>query len=182
VAFAPQSLSEISGSSAALRAMAVRAPSSRLLTMALVLLALLVVAGHVRPDLKEIGWTKAAELVKVARSDGQDFESAIWLHKARNMATKQFKCEVEKHLTGKDTEPYELVTFKLYKSQLPVVEQALETASLMLGTEKSRGYCLEMICADFLAGGNVDGSTPEVNLITLCAECHASTHGIQRRR
>ena len=42
--------------------------------------------------------------------------------------------------------------FKLYKSQLPVVEQAIETAALMLGTDKSPGYCLEMIRADFLAG------------------------------
>jgi len=25
----------------------------------------------------------------------------------------------------------------------------------MLGTDKSRGYCLEMICADFLAGANL---------------------------
>jgi hypothetical protein len=33
-----------------------------------------------------------------------------------------------------------------------VIEQALETAALMLGSDKSRGYCLEMICADFLAG------------------------------
>jgi hypothetical protein len=31
----------------------------------------------------------------------------------------------------------------LYKSQIPVVEQAIETAALMLGTDKSRGYCLE---------------------------------------
>jgi hypothetical protein len=30
-----------------------------------------------------------------------------------------------------------------------VIEQAIETAALMLGTGKSRGYCLEMIC-DFL--------------------------------
>jgi hypothetical protein len=33
-----------------------------------------------------------------------------------------------------------------------VVERALEIAALMLGTDKSRGYSLEMICADFLAG------------------------------
>ena len=33
--------------------------------------------------------------------------------------------------------------FKLYKSQIPVVEQAVETAALMLGTEKSRGYRLD---------------------------------------
>jgi hypothetical protein len=48
--------------------------------------------------------------------------------------------------------PWEVIYFKLYKSQIPVVEQALETVALMLGSAKSRGYCLEMICADFLAG------------------------------
>ena len=31
----------------------------------------------------------------------------------------------------------------------------------MLGSEKSRGYCLEMICADFLAGANLDQARPE---------------------
>ena len=36
-----------------------------------------------------------------------------------------------------------------------MVEKALETAGLMLGTDKSRGYCLEMICADFLAGAQL---------------------------
>jgi len=48
------------------------------------------------------------------------------------------------------------IYFKLYKSQIPVIEQAIETAALMLGSDKSRGYCLEMICADFLAGANLD--------------------------
>src|SRR5215470_2705639 len=110
----------------------------------------------IRHDLQQVGWAKAAELVKVARSDGQRFESAIWLHKARQLPQEQFKHEVEKHLTGKETEPYEIISFKLYKSQLPVLEQALETAGLMLGTDKSRGYCLEMICADFLAGANLE--------------------------
>ena len=57
---------------------------------------------------------------------------------------------------GKDTEPWEIVYFKLYNSQIPVIEQALETAALMLGSDRSRGYCLEMICADFLAGANLD--------------------------
>jgi hypothetical protein len=37
-----------------------------------------------------------------------------------------------------------------------VVEQAIETTALMLGTDKSRGYCLEMICADFLAGASLE--------------------------
>jgi hypothetical protein len=71
------------------------------------------------------------------------------------MPKEGFKCEVERHLTGKETEAWEIIYFKVYKSQLPVVEKALETAGLMLGTDKSRGYCLEMICADFLAGANM---------------------------
>ena len=109
-----------------------------------------------RKELKEVGWTKGVELAKIARRDRQHFDCAIWLHKAREMTTEQFKQEVEKELTGRETEPWEIIYFKLYKSQMPVVEQAIETAALMLGTDKSRGYCLEMICADFLAGANLE--------------------------
>ena len=77
------------------------------------------------------------------------------MHKAQALPKEEFKREVERHLTGKETEPWGIIYFKLYKSQLPVVEKALETVGLMMGTEESRGYCLEMICADFLAGANV---------------------------
>jgi len=69
--------------------------------------------------------------------------------------------------TGNETEPWEVIYFKLYKSQIPVIEQAIETATLMLGTDKSRGYCLEMICADFLAGANLDCATPEILLDSI---------------
>ena len=107
-----------------------------------------------KQHLREVGWSKAVELVKVARRDGEEFDCATWLHKAKEMPKKGFKSEVERHLTGKESEPWEIIYFKLYSSQLPVVEKALEIATLMLGTDKSRGYCLEMICADFLAGAN----------------------------
>ena len=117
-----------------------------------------------RKELKEIGWTKGLELAKLARRDGQDFDCATWLHKAREMPKEEFKQEVEKELTGRETEPWEIVYFKLYKGQIPVIEQAIETAALMLGTDKSRGYCLEMICADFLAGANLENEDPNVLL------------------
>ena len=109
-----------------------------------------------KPELKRVGWAKATDLVKVARKDGDRFDCATWLHKAREMPKEEFKREVERHLTGQETEPWEIIYFKLYKSQLPVLEQALETAAQILGSDKSRGYCLEMICADFLAGANSD--------------------------
>jgi hypothetical protein len=72
------------------------------------------------------------------------------------MPREEFKRAVDHYLTGKETEPWEILYFKAYKSQLPVIEQALETAALMLGSDKSRGYCLEMICADFLAGASLE--------------------------
>ena len=105
----------------------------------------------VRKELKQVGWSKAAELAKVARRDGEHFDCATWLHHAQQMPKQQFKDEVDKYLTG-EAEPSELIYFKLYRSQLPVIEQALEMAARMLGSDRSRGYCLEMICADFLAG------------------------------
>ena len=43
-----------------------------------------------------------------------------------------------------------------------MIEKALETASLMLGSQKARGYCLEMICADFLAGANLGEGNADV--------------------
>ena len=113
-----------------------------------------------KQELREVGWSKAIELVKVARRDGEEFDCATWLHKAKQLAKEGFKGEVERHLTGKETESWEIIYFKLYKSQLRVVEKALETAGLMLGTDKSRGYCLEMICADFLAGANLAETKP----------------------
>ena len=95
-------------------------------------------------------------MAKVARRDGQEFDCATWLHKARSLPRDEFKREVERELTGWESEPWEIIYFKLYRTQIPIVEQAIETAALMLGTDKSRGYCLEMICADFLAGANLE--------------------------
>jgi hypothetical protein len=132
---------------------------------------------QVRKDLKQVGWTKGLELAKLARQQGQRFERATWLHKARRMPKEEFKREVEKELTGKDSEPSELIFFKVHKSQIPVIEQAIETAALMLGTDKSRGYCLEMICADFLAGATSIAKTPR----SCCNPSLAITSSCPRR-
>jgi hypothetical protein len=122
---------------------------------------------HARRELKQVGWSKGLELAKVARRDGQHFDCANWLHKAREMPYEQFRRVVEKELTGKEEEPSELIYFKVYKSQFPVIEQAIETAARMLGSDKSRGYCLEMICADFLAGAHLDHQNPEMLLYSM---------------
>jgi hypothetical protein len=89
------------------------------------------------------------------------------MHKARSLPRDQFKAEVERELTGRNQEPSELMYFKVYKSQLPVIEQAMDTAALMLGSDKSRGYCLEMICADFLARAQVENGDPKILLFSM---------------
>jgi hypothetical protein len=119
-----------------------------------------------KADLRSMGWTKARELAKVARRERQGFDCAPWVHKAKELPREEFKREVERHLTGKETEPWEILYFKVYKSQLPVIEQALETGGLMLGNT-SRGCCLEMICADFLAGANLESGSPKSLLLAL---------------
>ena len=53
--------------------------------------------------------------------------------------------EVKRELTGRETEPWEIIYFKLYQSQLPLVDRAIETAVLMLGSDKSRGYCASQV-------------------------------------
>jgi len=50
---------------------------------------------------------------------------------------------------------------------MPVIERAIETAALMLGSDRSRGYCLDMICADFLAGANLDNGDPETLVFSM---------------
>src|SRR6201984_1476648 len=36
--------------------------------------------------LREVGWSKATELIKVARRDGAAFDGATWLHKAKELS------------------------------------------------------------------------------------------------
>ncbi len=41
------------------------------------------------------------------------------------------------------------------------MERALSVASRMVGTKPSRGCCLELVCADFLAGGVLARGDPD---------------------
>jgi hypothetical protein len=55
------------------------------------------------------------------------------------MPKEDYRREVEKKLTGKETES-QLIYFKVFKSQIPVIEQAIEMSALLLVSDKSRGY------------------------------------------
>ena len=130
---------------------------------------LMSIHDHLRPlpteEIEGLGWSKALELAKVARHEGRHFDGATWLHKAKECTKQELKEAVYQYFTGEDYEPYEMVYFKLFESQLPIVEKALYIAARMVGTERSRGYCLELICADFLAGRTEESSPEEMLLV-----------------
>lgn len=43
---------------------------------------------------------------------------------AKELSKERFKGEVERHLTGKEAEPWELLYFKVFRGQLAVIERA----------------------------------------------------------
>jgi len=55
--------------------------------------------------------------VKVARRDGTEFDSPPWVRKANELPREQSKRDVDRYLIRKETEPWEIIYFKLYKSQ-----------------------------------------------------------------
>ena len=83
------------------------------------------------------------------------------------MPKEEFKQEVEKELTGEGNGTMGDRLLQVVPESVPVVEKAIETAALMLGSDRSRGYCLEMICADFLAGADLDNGDPETLLFSM---------------
>ena len=111
--------------------------------------------------------TKGLELAKLARRDRPHSDCATWLHKARQMPKEDVKKEVEKELTGRETEPWENIYFKLFQSQMPVIERAIETAALMLGTYKSRGLLPGNDLCGFPGWANLDNGDPETLLFSV---------------
>jgi len=49
----------------------------------------------------------------------------------------------------------------------PALHKPEQEAALMLGSDKSRGNCLEMICADFLAGASLETGNQDTLLSAL---------------
>jgi hypothetical protein len=111
------------------------------------------------------GMDQGAGVSQVGPEGWQHFDCATWLHRVPEMPMEQFKQEVEKELTERKRSRGRLS--KLYHSKMPIIERAIETAALMLGSDRSRGYCLEMICADFLAGASLDHGDPDILVFSM---------------
>jgi hypothetical protein len=120
-----------------------------------------------KPELKLMGWTKARELVKVARREGEGFDCAPWVHKAGAMSREEFQREVERHLTGRETEPHEILYFKGVQEPTACYRTGARNCRVDARVRQIKGYCLEMICADFLAGANLQDGSPDILLFSM---------------
>jgi HD superfamily phosphohydrolase YqeK len=78
---------------------------------------------ELRKQLQQVG----AELVKVARRDGEEFDCATWLHKAKEMPKEGLKYAVERHLTGRGTAEREKNS--LHTSAASSQDQSIPTSS-----------------------------------------------------
>lgn len=130
-----------------------------------------VLPAEAHAQLGEIGWTKAAEMMRVARVEKDKFSCASWMNVAQQLPKQKFRKVVEDHLTAGGREPTELLFVRLFKSQWAVVEDAIQAAQKMLEDPAPRGMALELICADFLAGMAADQANPEGLLAEIARLC-----------
>ncbi len=76
------------------------------------------------PEIEDLGWSKALELAKVARTEGGQFDCATWLHMAKQSMKQVWKEAAHQYFIGEVFAHYEMVYFNLC-GQLPVLERAL---------------------------------------------------------
>jgi hypothetical protein len=80
--------------------------------------------AQARKDPKEVGWTKGLELTKVAHRDGQHFDCATWLDKARKpagqagmrMIRPQNRCLAAEPLVVRKSAPADIASRRLEMS------------------------------------------------------------------
>lgn len=123
--------------------------------------------GKMRPDVqawaKELGWTKAKELVGIVTEDN----ASTWQQRLQGLSYAQMTDALKggsdgggdglgglKPLDGPAdngaTEKPERKAFALFPDQSANVAAALEKAKKLANTEKD-GHALDLICSDFLA-------------------------------
>jgi hypothetical protein len=107
----------------------------------------------VRPeDCIGAGWGKLKELLPIVTKENVKYWLAEAKKKKMTVATLNARVRLSLgKITKEEAEkvPQQLV-FRLYESQLENVERTLDLARRMVGSD-SRGYQLEMICAEFRA-------------------------------
>lgn len=105
----------------------------------------------------EVGWSKAKELVGVINDENADH----WLARARELNAVQLAEEARKYLklqagdgdgdsSSGGGDEFKTMSFKLTTDQKANVEEAVELASKMSGSEK-KGHNVDLISTNFIA-------------------------------
>jgi hypothetical protein len=111
-----------------------------------------------RSDYKDIEWSKLKEIVSIVNSENV----YQWLAKARTSTTEELRYLVRKELAEPGEEVERTIAFSIYlfPGEKEVVIRAFDTARKMLphydDKEPRQGQLFEMICADFLAGAEME--------------------------
>jgi hypothetical protein len=106
-----------------------------------------------------------AGVTKLARRDRQHFDCATWLQR-HGRSHGAVQAGGREGTDGKGNGAVgDYLNFT--RAKMPIIERAIDTAALMLRSDRSRGYCLEMICADFPPGANLDHGDPDMLLLSM---------------
>jgi hypothetical protein len=120
--------------------------------------------GCDRQLLESLGRSKCEDLSRLHRSSGT--VSKKWIDLAKEDDKDTFRRRVRDHFNkesptvgqeqGVKTEDH-FLKFRIFGDGIHTVNTALETAAKIAGTDKSTGYVLELICANFLSQYTDDG-------------------------
>jgi hypothetical protein len=174
-------------------------PQSRSNYYALVAIGENLLPFYPRKLLEELGRSKCEDLCRVQRECGVIPEN--WFLHAKAEDKDVFRRRVRSYIAERHppkqaegsapgeparqprTHPAEarpeiedeFFTFRIFGEGIGIVRRALEMARLMLGTDKSYGYCLEMICGDFCASSwnDSDGRPLSKNGFLLMVIAHS---------
>ena len=120
-----------------------------------------------KADLRSMGWTKARELAKVARRERQGFDCAPWVHKAQRTAPRRVQAGSGATPDGEGNRTVGDSLFQGVQEPIACHRAGTRNSGPDAGERQSRGYCLEMICADFLAGVSLETGNQDALLSAL---------------
>jgi len=123
--------------------------------------------------LEEIGRRKCAQLARLKVHLNGELPNE-WIEKARSMDSSAFTAEVRKVIGADKSKPSATITTlddaadkcsgadymfqcRIFGNDIHVVKMAFERLAQIAGSEKSYGYLLSLLCADFLSGYTEDG-------------------------
>ena len=129
-------------------------------------------------QLEVLGSSKCEDLCRIKRHAGGQIPENWFLH-AQCDDKDTFRRRVREQVSGRALPEAPQVEdsflhFRIFGDDIQIIDRALHVAGLEAGSDKSSGYLLKLICADYLSGHNETGARLQdqdgINLIII-ARC-----------